>query len=122
MKPLPTQDLRSNLGTWAIGTSHLPCVAQAMCDALPAEQYDPLFTGQKLCTYYFDTQDLSLWKARCQAKKYLTLRLREYPGDVWALSAKTEGEKFRAELGADQAQAIMLGHSPSGRKDSCQAT
>src|SRR5262249_32966738 len=45
--------------------------------------------------------------------KYLTLRVRCYNGDqseeLYALSAKTESEKFRVEIPTEQADKILLG-------------
>jgi hypothetical protein len=96
--PIPTEDLRSNVGTWAVGTDRLPAVTKFMLDALPTEDYDQSFTGQYLCTTYFDTKDFDLRKARRKGDSYLVLRVREYPGSVLALSAKTESEKFRVEV------------------------
>jgi hypothetical protein len=113
MKPLPTTDERSNLGTWAIPCTQVPALAQAMCEALPPEDYDPNFKGQDLETCYFDTQSLDLWSARCKGDQYLTLRLRCYPGDVYALSAKTESEKFRVEIPSEQAEMILEGDWPN---------
>jgi hypothetical protein len=116
MKPLPANPLRANLGTWAVPARLLPAVARAMLDALPPEAFDPLFVGQNLDTTYFDTAGLGLRKARRKGDRYLTLRLRRYdaPGGppAWALSAKTEGDKWRAEVEADEAHALLDGPAP----------
>jgi hypothetical protein len=116
MKPLPANPLRANLGTWAVPARRLPAVARAMLDALPPESFDPRFLGQDLETTYFDTARQGLRKARRKGDRYLTLRLRRYgaPGapPAWALSAKTEGEKWRAEVEADEAHALLGGPAP----------
>jgi hypothetical protein len=96
--PIPTEDLRSNVGTWAVGTALLPAIARFMLESLPTEEYDPNFKGQKLSTTYFDTKDFDLRKARRRGERYVVLRLRAYPGATIALSAKTEAEKFRVEV------------------------
>jgi hypothetical protein len=96
--PIPTEDLRSNIGTWAVPVALLPAVASFMRDTLPAEEYDPAFNGQPICTTYFDTKDFNLRKARTKRDKYIVIRLRDYPGATTALSAKTEKEKFRIEV------------------------
>jgi hypothetical protein len=105
--PIPTEDLRTNIGTWAVGTALLPAVTKFMLDALPAEEYDPCFCGQPLCTTYFDTKDFNLRKARIKKDKYIVVRLREYPGAVCALSAKTEDEKFRVEVTATDIDSLV---------------
>jgi hypothetical protein len=110
MTPLPAQDLRSNLGTWAVPPCRAPAVARVLLDALPCEEYDPEFYGQQLETTYFDTRDFALRKARRRGGKYLTLRLRCYEsGDVYAISAKTEDCKFRLEIERWRAEAILGG-------------
>src|SRR5262245_45818135 len=102
--PSPTQDLRSNLGTWAVPPGRLPAVARLM-QALAPEPYDRGFRGQYLQTTYLDTAAFALRKARQQGRRYLTLRLRAYapawpPGGAYPepavyLSAKTEARKYR---------------------------
>jgi hypothetical protein len=110
MNPLPAQDLRSNLGTWAVPTGLAPAVARVLLDALPAEPYDPEFRGQELATTYLDTADFALRKARRRGDKYLTLRIRYYrPSEVYALSAKTESRKCRVEIDRWKAEAILSG-------------
>lgn len=95
---LPTEDMRRNVGTWAVPGWQLPAVTRRMLDALPAEPFDPHFFGQKLRTTYLDTADLDLRRARKRGIRYLTLRVRSYPGEIYALSAKTALGKFRVEL------------------------
>lgn len=113
MDPLPASNLRRNLGTWAVPTASLPQVAGALRDALPPETYDPDFDGQRLETTYFDTPDFALRQARRRGDRYLTLRLRCYGADeAYALSAKTEGEKWRQEVPAALADAILRGQAP----------
>jgi hypothetical protein len=110
MDPLPAQDLRSNLGTWAVSPRLTPAVVSVMRVTLPPEPYDPDFCGQELETTYFDTLDFDLRKARRRGDSYVTLRLRRYrPSDVYAVSAKTENCKFRAEIEPEQAEAILGG-------------
>lgn len=110
MDPLPTEDLRSNKGTWAVPAEIMPALTKYLVVVLPPEPYDPTFVGQKLETSYFDTLHLNLRKARLKGERYLTLRLRCYQAagkeDAYALSAKTEGEKFRVEVAPEQADAI----------------
>jgi hypothetical protein len=108
MAPLPVSpDLRSNLGTWAVPSAQLPAVARFMLGAAPTEGFDPLFQGQDLETTYLDTTDFALRKARRGGQHYLTLRLRCYGStDNYALSAKTELDKWRSEISHSQAQAI----------------
>lgn len=111
MKLFPSGDLRSNLATWLVPVRDLPAVARAMLDALPPESFDPGFRGQKLETTYFDTAALTLRKARRHGEQYLTLRLRCYdaPGGstTYALSAKTENEKWRNEIPAETAELLL---------------
>jgi hypothetical protein len=113
--PLPAANLRSNRGTWAVPPCALPAVAAVLREALPPEAYDPAFRGQHLETTYFDTTGFRLRKARKRGDKYLTLRLRCYRdghgGEAYALSAKTEGEKFRAEVDAAAAHAWLEGQA-----------
>lgn len=114
MKPLPAQDLRSNLATWAVPTALGPAVAAALLDALPAEAYDPTFQGQRLETAYFDTPRLTLRRARANKDRYLTLRVRCYRGpggEAYALSAKTEDRKYRVEIGPAAAGALLAGRA-----------
>jgi len=118
--PLPVQDLRSNLGTWAVTSGLLPAVVHQMTQALPPESFDPDFRGQELETTYFDTRAFALRKARRGKAKYLTLRIRCYSspiaplargaggeGEVYALSAKTEQEKFRQIIAGDLAEGLL---------------
>lgn len=109
--PLPSGDLRSNLGTWAVPADRVPAVAAALLGALPREAFDPAFAGQRLATTYFDTPRLRLRRARRKGDRYLTLRVRSYqPQDgpqAWALSAKTESGKFREEITAEDALALL---------------
>jgi hypothetical protein len=113
MEPLPASNLRRNLGTWAVPTTSLPQVAGVLRDALPPEAYDPDFNGQRLETTYFDTPGFALRKARRRGDRYLTLRLRCYgANESYALSAKTEGEKWRQEVPAALADAILGGRAP----------
>jgi hypothetical protein len=111
MNPLP--DLRSNLGTWAVPLHQLPALTRLLCEALPAEEYDPDFRGQRLETTYFDTQTFRLRKARRRHDQYLTLRLRCYRDDQgnenYVLSAKTEAQKWRREISAEVAERILCG-------------
>jgi hypothetical protein len=109
---LPAADLRSNVATWAVACGQLPAVAYCLPHLAPTEEFDPTFRGQDLATTYFDTLDLRLRKARQRGEKYLTLRLRCYGGLVFALSAKTEGQKWRQEVDAQTAGAL-LGTSPA---------
>jgi inorganic triphosphatase YgiF len=113
MRPLPTANLRRNLGTWAVPTAALPRVAVTLRDALPPEAYDPGFDGQRLETAYFDTPGFDLRKARRRGERYLTLRLRCYgQNETYALSAKTEDEKWRHELPAAVALALLDNQAP----------
>jgi hypothetical protein len=107
MTPLPTTDLRSNRGTWAVPAAVVPSVARQLLQSLPIEKFDPDFQGQDLQTTYFDTRTFALRKARRNKDRYLTFRIRCYqPGDTYALSAKTESAKFRREI--DHARAEMF--------------
>jgi hypothetical protein len=112
MDPLPAANLRSNLGTWAVPACRGPAVANVMLHALPTEEFDPNFCGQALRTVYFDTSGFALRKARRQGDRYLTLRLRCY-GDAqggaasYALSAKTESDKWRREIDPGLADALL---------------
>lgn len=111
MPPLPTADTRTNFGTWTVPDVQLPAVASFLHDVLPNEAYDPHFRGQRLETTYFDTRDFELRKNRRVHEQYLTLRLRCYapPGGAasYAVSAKTEVEKFRAEVAPALADALL---------------
>jgi hypothetical protein len=113
VKPLPAAGLRANLGTWAVSACHLPAVAHVLHDALPSEPWDPHFLGQRLRTTYFDTARFALRKARRGKEHYLTLRLRCYQspdgGELYALSAKTEADKFRVEVSPAQADQMLEG-------------
>jgi hypothetical protein len=126
MKPLEASSLRSNLRTWAVPSCHLPAVAHVLHDVLPNEPWDPHFLGQRLQTTYFDTANFRLRKARVEADRYLTLRLRCYRSpdgsEMYALSAKTEAEKFRQEVQPADAEymlsgqdggEMLLGHLPA---------
>jgi hypothetical protein len=110
MPLLPASTLRSNLGTWAVPTAWLPAVAAELLRQLPAEPFDPRFQGQALETTYFDS-GFRLRKARRKGKRYLTLRVRCYAqanrDDAYALSAKTEAEKFRQEIDPRLAHALL---------------
>jgi hypothetical protein len=109
---LPTQDLRSNLATWAVAPRQVPAATRALGEALPPERFDPDFRGQDLETTYFDTADFQLRHARRRGDKYLTLRIRCYDNgreEAYALSVKTEGRKFRMMLEAPVAEAILAG-------------
>jgi hypothetical protein len=108
MDPLPTQDLRSNIATWSVPLHALPAATERMLALLPAEAYDPYFRGQALETTYFDTREFRLRQARKRRKKYLTLRIRCYRStDTYALSAKTEDQKFRVEIDPAIAEIIL---------------
>jgi hypothetical protein len=113
MNPLPSSEMRHNLATWAVPDGHLPAVAHVLHDVLPNEVYDPHFQGQHLTTTYFDTQGFALRKARLHADRYLTLRVRCYQApdgsEVYALSAKTEQEKWRSEIEPNLAEMLIAG-------------
>jgi hypothetical protein len=113
---LPAADLRHNLATWAVATAQLPAVANVLHDVLPNERYDPRFRGQQLRTTYFDTPRFALRKARLGKDRYLTLRVRCYQPDggpeAYALSVKTESSKYRAEIDAATADALVRGARP----------
>lgn len=105
---LPSGELRTNLATLAVPNECLPAAARGMIESLPAEVYDPDFRGQGLRTVYFDTPQFVLRKARLKKRRYLTLRLRSYePSGVFALSLKTEEEKFRKEIDARLAAGCL---------------
>jgi hypothetical protein len=124
MSDLPAPDLRSNLGTWAVPPAALPALARLLTQALPPEPYDPDFRGQYLETTYLDNTDFSLLKARQKGNRYLTLRVRCYsppyaPGkygqnseERYALSVKTESEKFRTPVSTDQAELLLASGLP----------
>jgi hypothetical protein len=115
--PLPSQDLRFNVASWAVQPYAIPAVVAEMLDVMPPEQFDPRFQGQYLQTTYFDTAAFALRKARVPKKSYLTLRLRayspaapaggQYPAPVFALSAKTEDVKYRVEVSPAVAQGLL---------------
>jgi hypothetical protein len=109
MQSLPATTLRNNLATWAVATERLPGLAAVLLEALPPERYDPLFVGQRLETTYFDTADFDLRKARMKKDRYLTLRVRCYGDDTYALSAKTESEKWRVEIEPAHAELLLAG-------------
>jgi hypothetical protein len=113
MPLLSAQDLRSNLATWAVPGALLPAATRRLADLLPAEVYDPDFRGQELETTYLDTPDFALRQARRHRRKYLTLRVRFYRSTgVYALSAKTEAAKFRQEIPAALATALLAQGAP----------
>jgi hypothetical protein len=108
MPPIPTGDLRSNRGTWSVPSDRLPAVARDMTTLLPAEAFDPTFRGQDLETTYFDTRRFRLRKVRRRGDRYLVLRLRCYqPSDTYALSAKTETQKFRTTIEESVARVLL---------------
>jgi hypothetical protein len=112
-KELP--NLRNNITTWAVPVNQVPAVTEAMLDTLPPEDYDPSFHGQELVTTYFDTQKLDLRKRRLSRDNYMTLRVRCYQGagdDAYALSAKTEEEKFRVAINEATAELLVSGQNP----------
>jgi hypothetical protein len=112
-------DLRRNLATWAAPTCRLPFVAGVLLEALPREAFDPAFRGQDLATTYLDTPDFALRSARRKGAQYLTLRVRCYrdpageAADAYALSAKTEGDKFRVEIPPEEAAFLLAGRPAS---------
>jgi hypothetical protein len=128
MPTIPAQDLLSNIGTWAVSTCQAPAVARIITDAYPSEKFDPAFQGQDLETVYFDTRAFALRKARSRSDQYLTLRIRCYKPSgalgaglpalgaglttppTYALSAKTEGQKFRAQIDPNDAEAAISGN------------
>jgi hypothetical protein len=104
--------LRTNIGTWAVPVEQIAAVSRVMLEGFPAEAYDPAFAGQGLATTYFDTARLELCKNRLAHDKYITLRVRCYrseAGESYALSAKTEEEKFRTEIDGPIAGALTGG-------------
>jgi hypothetical protein len=113
MNPLPAPNLRMNVGTWCVPTCCLPAVAHFLHDVLPNEPWDPHFLGQHLETTYFDTTRFALRKARVKGTRYLTLRIRCYQTpneeEFYAISAKTEAEKWRQEIPSDTAEMILAG-------------
>jgi hypothetical protein len=110
--------------TLAIPAERLPAVAYSMRTLLPAEEYDPGFRGQYLQTTYFDTWDFKLRKARLHNDHYCTVRIRcyatpaqpgaDYANGVYAISAKTEAEKYRDELDPELASQIVRRGLPEG--------
>ena len=128
MPSLPAQDLRSNIGTWAVSTCQAPAIARIITDAYSSEKFDPGFQGQDLETVYFDTRGFALRKARSRSDQYLTLRIRCYKPSgalgaglpalgaglltppTYALSAKTEGQKFRVQIDPNDAEAAISGN------------
>jgi hypothetical protein len=108
MPSLPAQDLRSNLGTWAVPIAGVPATALALTRSLSPEVYDPTFAGQDLRTTYLDTAEFDLRRARLKGSRYLTLRVRCYqPSDTYALSVKTEEAKFRLAIEPQTAEALL---------------
>jgi hypothetical protein len=115
MNTLPAPDLRSNLGTWAVPACLAPAVARVMLAGYAPEPFDPGFQGQELETYYFDTEDFALRKARRRKGPYLTLRVRRYkPSNVYAFSAKTPTQKFRVPLPEGKARDLLESGAPAG--------
>jgi hypothetical protein len=110
---LPAPPLRTNRATWAVPIGRLPAVSHVLHDVLPNEPYDPHWQGQDLWTTYLDTPGFALRRARRKGDRYLTLRLRCYRGETYALSAKTEGAKWRREVAPAQAEAILAGADPT---------
>jgi hypothetical protein len=101
--------LRNNIATFAVPVEQIPAVVAVIRQSFSAEDYDAAFAGQELQTTYFDTRGLALRRHRLKRDKYITLRVRCYraeAGDSYALSAKTEQEKFRMEI--DGATADLL--------------
>jgi len=105
----PAADLRVNIGTWTVLQDRLPAVAVQM-QSLPTEEFDPSFLGQTISTTYYDSPCFDLRKARLATDRYLTLRTRCYLAvgkvDAYALSAKTEDQKFRRLLSPAEMDAI----------------
>jgi hypothetical protein len=115
MNDFTASDLRCNIASWAVPGRCVPAVVARLTDLLPREVFDPDFEGQLLRTTYFDTPQFDLRKARHQGRKYLTLRIRQYPHDIFALSAKTEDEKWRQALAPDVAAILLHGGQGFGR-------
>ncbi len=112
--PLPTEEMRTNRGTWVVPVERMPAVGRLFCELLPTEPFDPAFEGQRLVTTYLDTSKLVLRRARCGRDRYLTLRVRCYRprgggAETYALSAKTEDQKFRVAISSGAADAILAG-------------
>jgi hypothetical protein len=108
---IPAPDLRNNIATWAVPVCQVPAVATILRSNFGAELFDPDFKGQELETVYFDTRDLLLREARRKGKRYLTLRVRCYqPSDTYALSVKTESQRFRAPISANVAEDLLDGN------------
>jgi hypothetical protein len=109
--PLPDSalpDVRTNIGTWLVPDHVLPFLSRYMTTSLPPEAFDQDFHGQCLKTTYFDDAGFRLLKARKTADQYLTLRIREYPENVFYLSAKTGSQKFRTEISSAEVAAHYL--------------
>src|SRR5947209_8318877 len=106
--------MRTNRGTWLVPQAKVPAVSHFLHDVLPNEAFDPQFRGQCLITRYFDDPKLILRAARARRDEYLTLRLRCYEsgdeGQAYAVSAKTEKEKWRRLI--DQGTAYRLVAQP----------
>jgi hypothetical protein len=107
MRPLPAQDLRVNVASWAVPCAQAPAVGYCLVNLAPTEAFDPTFRGQGLETTYFDTRGLALRKARRKGDRYLTLRLRCYGDAVYAVSAKTENQKWRQEVSPTDADTVL---------------
>jgi hypothetical protein len=116
MNPVPAKDLRTNIASWAVPPSVIPAVAGLILGELPREVFDPSFFGQHINTHYFDTLDFLLQKARKKGDKYLTLRVRCYKAlardEAYALSAKTEEQKFRVEIDEETADFLTSTNNP----------
>jgi VTC domain len=116
MNPATSSGMRSNLATWCVPTHCLPALGRQLPGILPPERYDPGFKGQELETVYFDTCNFDLRKARLRKDYYLTLRVRRYGSglgqDVYALSAKTESEKWRTEITVETAEWLLSSEYP----------
>lgn len=104
--------IRPTGGKYAVPTEQLPWVAKLMLNVpgLSLEKYDPLFQGQVLHTYYLDTPEFDLRKARAEKEIYITLRVRCYHsflGKDYALDAKTDKGKWKGVLSEEQAQGLI---------------
>jgi hypothetical protein len=105
---------RVGRGTWAVPHEFAPCIGNWLHDELPNEVYDPHFFGQYLETTYFDTLSFALRKARKKGDRYCIIRIRCYrerqtDKESYALSAKTENEKFRVAIPTNIAEAAIQG-------------
>jgi hypothetical protein len=108
MDTVPAADLRTNIGTWAVPDRAIPDLACRMTATLKREAFDPDFRGQELTTVYFDTRNLDLQRARLRKSQYAVVRIRCYkPGGTYALSLKTQSEKFRVEIASAVAETFL---------------